>query len=123
MGQEWEWCGDVVVAGYFFSARAFRGDDNSFLKGSQWGLTVSVLHFRIQGQARQGCHLVIVEVSIDGKAVSPDSLSLARGAGLGSPLYHTAGITLGPHQLWDLLVLLQGPCREKWMREWWVGEW
>lgn len=66
-------------------------------------------------QARLGCHLVVVKVPIDGEAVSPEPLGLARGPAPG-PLDHTGCIALGPHQLRGLLILLQGLCSEKCMR-------
>lgn len=70
-----------------------------------------------RGQARPGPHLVVVKVAIDGEPVSPDPLGLARRAAPGPPLDHTGCVALGPHQLWDLLIL-QGLCREKGQGRW-----
>lgn len=63
-----------------------------------------------------GHHLVVVKVPIDGEPVSPDPLGLAGFTTPRPPLDHTSCIALGPHQLWGLLVLLQGLYSEKWMR-------
>lgn len=60
--------------------------------------------------ARLGCHLMVVKVPVDGEPVSPDLLGLSRCAAPGPPLDHTGCIALGPHQLWRLLILLQGLC-------------
>lgn len=62
-----------------------------------------------------GHHLVVIKVPIDGEPVSPDSLGLSRCAASGPSLDLTGCITLGPHQLWGLLVLLEGFCSKKWM--------
>lgn len=69
-----------------------------------------------RGEARLGLHLVVVKVPIDGEAVSPDPLGLTRRSAPGPPLDHTGCVTLGPHQLWDLLVILHWLCGEKWTR-------
>lgn len=63
-----------------------------------------------------GHHLVVVKVPIDGEPVSPEPLGLAGCTTPRPPLDHTGCIALGPHQLWGLLVLLQGLYSEKWMR-------
>lgn len=64
---------------------------------------------------------MIVEVPIDGEPVPPDPLGLAGRVALGSPLDHATSITLGPHQLGDLLVFLWGPLRERGMSTWLLG--
>lgn len=60
---------------------------------------------------------MVVKVPVDGEPVSPDPLGLPGGAGPGPPLDHTGCVALGPHQLWDLIVLLQGLCGEERMRK------
>lgn len=92
-------------------------------------LTGAIFHSKLvqqQGEHLQGSHgavdphvghgpvcrskhggLVVVKVPIDGESVSPDPLGLTGDAASG-PLYHTGRVALGPHQLWGLLVLLQG---------------
>ena len=63
-----------------------------------------------RGEARLGLHLVVVKVPVDGEAVSPDPLGLTGRSAPGPPLDHTGGVTLGPHQLWGLLLLLHWLC-------------
>lgn len=61
------------------------------------------------GKGRWGLHLVVIKVSIDGEPVPSYLLGFARCPGFGPPLDYTAGITLCPHELWDLLLFfLQG---------------
>lgn len=67
-------------------------------------------------EARLEHHLVVVKVPIDGEAMSPDPLGLAGCAGPGPPLDHTSCVTLGPHQLGGLLILLRGLCSEEQVR-------
>lgn len=55
---------------------------------------------------------MVIKVPIDGEPVTSYLLGFAGCSGLGPPLDYTTGITLGPHELWDLL-LLQGCCRKK----------
>lgn len=69
--------------------------------------------FRAQERA-EGLHLVVIKVPIDGEPVPSNLLGLARCPGFAPPLDYTAGITLCPHKLRDLLLFfLQGSCRNK----------
>lgn len=55
---------------------------------------------------------MVIKVPIDGEPMTSYLLGFTGCPGLGPPLDYTAGIALGPHELWDLL-LFQGCCRKK----------
>lgn len=60
---------------------------------------------------------MVIKVPVDGEPVTSYLLGFTGCLGLGPPLDYTAGIALGSHELWDLL-LLQGCCRKKQTGRW-----
>lgn len=83
---------------------------------SAWGPLPVASASGPRGEVGQEHHLVVVKVPVDGEAMSPDPLGLARRTRPGPPLNHAGCVTLGPHQLGGLLVLLQGLCSEERVR-------